>query len=80
MNGYFKLFSGKIWLDFCEESELEITGFYDGINVFVHFEMIIKGYAKIFGGGAEVWSECVWGGEGQVRVMVKNDDLSFILV
>ena len=80
MNGYFKLFSGKIWLDFCEESELEVAGFYDRVNVFVHFKLIIKGYAKIFGGGTDVWSECVWGGEGQVGIMVKNDDLSFILV
>ena len=42
MDGYFELFSGEIWFDFCEESELEIAGFYDGVDVFVHFKRIVK--------------------------------------
>ena len=48
MDGYFELLSGEIGLEFGEESELEVTGFDDGADVFVHFEGVVEKHTKVF--------------------------------
>ena len=80
MDGYFELLSGEIGLDFGEESELEVTGFDDGADVFVHFEGVVEKHTKVFGGRADIGGQGVRYCERRVRVVVENDNLSFVLV
>ena len=74
------MLTGEIGFDFGEKSELKETAFDDGTNVFVHFKIAVKDYAKVFGGGADIGEEGVRGIVGSESVMVKYYDFSFILV
>ena len=63
--------TGEVWLDFCEESELEEAGFDNGADMFVHFKVTVEDYTKVFGRGANVGDEGVRGVVGGDSVVVE---------